>query len=227
MPLREGDRFYKSSRIIKDHAKYVRVLKTEDANKYFGLIVKVDYYLLDVKSNNSLCLIETNEEKVNLDIKSLPFIPNFGFDLYKKLTSGDSKCDVVYSYMYDPRNSFVSTIQSEEYRYTLVHSTTKKGNIFKYSSVNNRGHFGIPKVIFGESGLNDVIIDIDGDYGMTQGAIGIKVNTIEEANLLKKALLSDEFNEFLKSVLWSNFRIDWRLFTQLKSDFWKEFIKKD
>ena len=75
--------------------------------------------------------------------------------------------------------------------------------------------------------MNDVIIDIDGDYGMTQGAIGIKVNTIEEANLLKKALLSDEFNEFLKSVLWSNFRIDWRLFTQLKSDFWKEFIKKD
>jgi hypothetical protein len=93
--------------------------------------------------------------------------------------------------------------------------------------VNDRGHFGISKIIFGESGLNDVIIDMNGDYGMTQGAIGIKVSSVEEANSIKSVLLSEKFNVFLKSVLWSNFRIDWRLFTQLKKDFWKEFQNND
>ena len=27
--------------------------------------------------------------------------------------------------------------------------------------------------------------------------------------------------------MWSNFRIDWRLFTYFKKDFWKEFIDDD
>jgi hypothetical protein len=225
MPLREGDRFFKSSQIIKNNAKFVKILKTEDANKYFGLSIKVDYYLLDKKRINDLCLIEAKEEIVNLNIKKLQFIPNYGFDLYDRLTNGEIKCDVVYSYMYDPRNIFVSTEQTDEFKYPLVHSTTKKGNIFRFSSVNNRGHFGISKVIFGESGLNDVIIDMNGDYGMTQGAIGIRVDSIDEAICLKEVLLSDDFNKFLKSVLWSNFRIDWRLFTQLRKDFWKEFIR--
>jgi hypothetical protein len=227
MPLREGDRFYKSSQIIKNNAQYLKILKTEDANSHFGLSIKVDYYLLDKINRSEFCHIDTKEESVNLNIKSLQFIPNYGFDLYDRLTNDDEKCEVVYSYMYDPRNTFVSTEKNEEYKYTLVHSTTKKGNLFRYSSVNDRGHFGISKIIFGESGLNDVIIDMNGDYGMTQGAIGIKVSSVEEANSIKSVLLSEKFNVFLKSVLWSNFRIDWRLFTQLKKDFWKEFQNND
>lgn len=225
MPLRKGDRFFNSSKIIKSNAKFIRILKTEEANKYFGLSIKVDYYLLDKINKTHNCIIETKEETVNLDITKLEFIPNFDFELYDKLTKSDNKCEVVYSYMYDPRNTFVSSDKTEEFKYPLVHSTTKKGNIFRFSSVNDRGHFGISKIIFGESGLNDVIIDMDGEYGMTQGAIGIKVDSIEEAISIKEALLSDDFSKFLKSVLWSNFRIDWRLFTQLKKDFWKEFIK--
>ena len=47
-----------------------------------------------------------------------------------------------------------------------------------YSKVNDRGHFGIPKVIIGEAGINDVIIDIDGEYGLTNGEIGIKINNV-------------------------------------------------
>jgi hypothetical protein len=35
--------------------------------------------------------------------------------------------------------------------------------------------FGIPKVIFGESGINNVIVDTSGKYGLTQGAIGLKI----------------------------------------------------
>ncbi len=42
--------------------------------------------------------------------------------------------------------------------------------------------------------------------------------------LLKKALNTNKFKLLIDSCMWSNYRIDWRLFTYLKKDFWKEFI---
>jgi hypothetical protein len=91
-----------------------------------------------------------------------------------------------------------------------------------YSSRNDKGHFGIPKVIFGESGVYDVIIDMDGKYGMTQCAMAIPVESYEEAEKIKNVLLSDEFNKIIKSTSFGNFRIDWRMFTYFKKDWWKE-----
>ncbi len=60
---------------------------------------------------------------------------------------------------------------------------------------------------------------------MTQHSIGIKVETRQEAENIKKALESDKFKkEVLDSCKWSNYRIDWRLFCYFKKDFWKEFV---
>jgi len=59
---------------------------------------------------------------------------------------------------------------------------------------------------------------------MTQHSMAIQVSSLNEANNIKKVLLSEEFKEFLKTMMWSNFQIDWRLFGNLKKDFWKEFI---
>ena len=110
------------------------------------------------------------------------------------------------------------------YKYPLIHSTPKSGIRYKYSSINTKGHYGISKVIFGEAGINHVVVDNDGKYGMTQGAIAIQFSTINDGINIKKALLSDKFNTIILSCLCGNFRIDWRLFTYLKHDFWKEFI---
>ena len=97
-------------------------------------------------------------------------------------------------------------------------------NFRYYSKINNKGHFGISKVIFGESGINNTVIDMDGKYGMTQGAIAIIVNNKTEAENISKALLSKNFNNLIKSCIIGNFRIEWRLFTYFKKDFWKQFI---
>ena len=55
---------------------------------------------------------------------------------------------------------------------------------------------------------------------MTQHAMAIQDS---KSNLpkIKKALDSDQFREILDACSWSNFQIDWRLFTYLKKDFWK------
>jgi hypothetical protein len=44
-----------------------------------------------------------------------------------------------------------------------------------YSNRNDLGMFGVSKVIFGDSGINDVVIDMEGKYGMTQHAIALEV----------------------------------------------------
>jgi hypothetical protein len=85
--------------------------------------------------------------------------------------------------------------------------------------------FGVPKVIFGESGINDVIVDIEGKYGMTQGAIGLKIigntgRTIQDEGLyMKHALESREFSRVVDAMSFSNFRIDWRMFLYFRPDF--------
>ena len=43
--------------------------------------------------------------------------------------------------------------QSQEFKYPCVHSTPKAGIRYMYSKVNDRGHFGVSKVIFRESGI--------------------------------------------------------------------------
>ena len=52
---------------------------------------------------------------------------------------------------------------------------------YMYSSRNDNGHFGITKVIFGDSGVFNPLIDIEGNYGMTQHAMAIEVDDLEEA----------------------------------------------
>ena len=226
MPLREQDSFFKLSQIIKNNAEYVKILTQEQSKEFFGLSLKLDYYLLNKrKSSSKLTILENNVETKQINLLDYSFIPHYNFDLMRVFTNNpENQIKVVYSYVYDPRNTYVSSENTNEFCYPLIHSTPKNGIRFKYSSINNKGHFGIPKVIFGESGINDVIIDMNGQYGMTQGAIGIQINSIQEGEKIKNALLSENFQKFISGFIWSNFRIDWRLFTYLKQDFWKEFI---
>lgn len=79
-------------------------------------------------------------------------------------------------------------------------------------------------MIFGDNGLNNAIVDMDGEYGMSENSMAIEVSSVEEANNVKKCLLNDKFKKFIKTCIIGNFRIDWRLFKDFKKDFWKEFI---
>ena len=114
-----------------------------------------------------------------------------------------------------------STKKQGDFKYPLIHSTPKSGVRYYYSNTKDKGHFKIPKIIFGESGISEVIIDLDGKYGMTESAMAIEVKNETESKKLKKVLESNEFQDILNACSWSNFRIDWRLFAYMKNDFYK------
>jgi hypothetical protein len=175
-------------------------------------------------------------EKFNKIIKSMMFgnfridwnnFKTFKRDWWKEYVSIEN-CPVIYNRSnYGSDKKYVSKTESEEHKYPLVHATNKNGIRYMYSNCNDKGHFGVSKVIFGQTGINDVIIDLDGKYGMTEHAIAIEVTNLEEANNLKLALLSTKFKETLKSTMYSNFMIDWRIFTSFKRDWWKEYVDEE
>jgi hypothetical protein len=72
----------------------------------------------------------------------------------------------------------MSHTKTNEYKYPCVHSTPKTGVRYMYSKYNDRGHFGVAKVIFGESGIHLPVLDYKGEYGITHGAMGIKIDNI-------------------------------------------------
>ncbi len=207
---------------------YLEIHDTKDGMKVFKCGTRYDWYLLQ----KTKCFKETiiNDEKRNIssvDLSQLEFLPNYDFafliSLLKK--KDEEGVNILFSRNdYESRKKYVSEEETTEFKYPLIHSTPQKGVRYMYSSTNEHGLFGVPKIIFGESGINkSAIIDINGLYGMTQEAMAIHDN-IENFENIKKAIESDRFSKLLNACSWSNFRIDWRLFTYLRKNFWKEFV---
>ena len=207
--------------------KYLSMHNIQDGYKTFKCGTKYDWYLIKKTINNNNTIIRDEKGiEIEYDLNKLEWLPNYNIINIINLLGNtlNDNLEVIMNSSYHATRKHVSNTKTPEFKYPLIHSTPINEIRYKYSNINNKGHFGISKVIFGEAGINHVIIDIEGKYGMTQGAMAILINNENEANNIKKTLLSDNFNSILKACIWGNFRIDWKLFTYFKKDFWKEFI---
>jgi len=208
---------------------YLSIHGVKDGKQTFNCGTRYDWYLIQKIKNYTSTLVN-DEKNININIKldKFKWLPNYNISKIKTILADkdEEKCEIMYdrtSYGADKKNR-VSKVQSDEFKYTCIHSTPKSGIRYMFSNVNNRGHFGISKVIFGESGINTPVIDMEGKYGMTHGAMAIKVDNVKEAEIICKVIEGKKFNDIIKSCLFSSFRIDWNIFKDMKKDFWKEFI---
>lgn len=202
---------------------YLEIHDSNDGKKTFDCGTKYDWYLLQKKIPiYCIDVVDENGDHNWIDSRQWNWLPHSNFNNIKRLIDGHDKCSIV-----EPRSAYmstkksVSTIESKQFCYKLIHSTGKSGIRYLYSSCNNNGHFGIPKIIFGDSGIYNPIIDMDGIYGMSEHAIGIKISSENEGNEIINFLKSNYFQNILKSCIWSNFQIDRVLFTYFRKDFWK------
>lgn len=200
---------------------YLEIHSVEDGLKVFNAGTRYDFYCVEKrKKYKNTIVIDEKGVKNLINCEEWNFLPNYNINNLNKLLGKD--CRILFSRSaYGSDRPHVSDTMSDEFRYEVVHSITKSGPRIFYSTRCDRGFFEVPKVIFAESGLNDVIIDMSGRYGMTSHAFAIEVDNEEEALEIKKCLLSDRFKEIIKSCSWGNFAIDWRLFTYFKKDFYK------
>jgi hypothetical protein len=98
------------------------------------------------------------------------------------------------------KKDIVSTKKDNSYKYDLIYLTPKNGIRYMYSKINNKGHFGVSKIIIGETGMDNAINDWDGKYGMTQDSFGIIIDSKEEGDKILGALKTEEFKKIISEL---------------------------
>jgi len=207
--------------------EYLEIHSKPDGLKMFGVQTRYDWYILKNVPCFKKTTIKDETGKIqNIDLRKWDFLPNCYYGEVNRLLSNKNPLNVIYS-----RNQFgtdkdwTKETESKEYKYPLIHSTPIGEPRFYWTNTktppvkNEVEMFGQKKVVFGESGMNEVILDIDGKYGMTQGAIGLEIENKKQGILYKKALESEGFERILKALNFGNFRIDWRIFLYFRKDF--------
>ena len=208
---------------------YLEIHGIKDGQKVFNCGTRYDWYLIKKTNQYKNTIIVDEDGKQNeINLSELSWLANSNIlEINKILAKNDGeRCPIMYdrtAYGADKKDR-VSSKETPEFKYPCVHSTPKAGIRYMYSKVNDRGHFGVSKVIFGESGIYKPVIDMEGKYGMTHGAMAIQVDNLEEATFISKVIESDKFDKVIQSCIFSSFRIDWNIFKEFKKDFWKEFI---
>jgi len=209
---------------------YLSLNSKKTGLKTFGASTPYDWYIMQnsnsSNSKNTTVAFYDGVEEVNLS--KIPFLPNCEFKLFLSLLAkgDDEKCDLLWGCKYHSQNcKHLSKNESRIHKFPVIHQTGKNGVILRYSSKKS-DFFNIPKVIFGESDvIANSILDIDGNYAMTECSMAIGIKSQREGAQLQKALESEKFTNMLQnSFRWSQFRIDYRMFRYFRRDFWKEFI---
>lgn len=208
--------------------KYLSIHGIKDGQTTFKCGTRYDWYLIEHKNKYEKTRVnDENDNPIEINMNDFNWLPNSNIEFIKTLLSlpNEEKCNIIYSSSaYDPRRPWMSKTENDIFKYPCIQSTNKAGTLYKYSSINTKGLFNIKKVIFGFSGINTPIIDIEGKYGMTQHAMGIGFDNLEHAINIKKSLMSDKFKVILKSCLFSQYIIDWNIFSDMKKDFWSKLI---
>ena len=210
---------------ISNWMMYLSMHDITDGKKVFSAGTRYDWYVIKKTKpdeDDITTVLDYKRTEWELYLPEWQWLPNYNLDIINGLLSGGRKgVDVMKDSSYHTISEYVSKSKSDKFCHPLIHATNKSGIRYMYSNTNTRGHFGISKIIFGDSGINKVVVDLDGKYGMTEHVIAIKVSEKKEVEELKSALLSDKFDDVIKSCSFSSFQIDWRLFTYFRKDFYK------
>lgn len=216
----------KSKKIIELH-----IHNEKDGIKVFGADTRYDFYCLKNEDcNNFKSIIRCQDGTFDSsDLSKLDFIPNGEFSKISSLMASinEEKTIVLYSrsiYGTDKQN--VSKEKDDTFKYPVVYTVPKGDTLnLMYSSVNDKGHFGLPKLIWSNGRIISVgsFIDKNGDYGLTQFSYAI-VDSVENLEKIKKAFDSKEFRRIMELSSVGDMSINRKVIATFKKDFWREFI---
>jgi hypothetical protein len=220
---------HKIQKILTDKSiLYLEIHNEKDGVKTFSANTRYDWYVLHNINYKEKTEIKDEDGIITLNnINIMRFIPNSKFDIITSLTSSQNKVDIIHSESaYEPRKKWMSSIKNDEYKYPCIYSINKN-NIpsFKYSNINDKGHFGISKVIWG-GGATGFILDENGDYGLTQWASAI-TDDKNKLILIKKALESNTFNNIIKSISVSKQEINYKILKEFNKNFYVTINKME
>ena len=201
---------------------FLKTFSKKDGLKIFGCSTLVDYYLIENRPVYKNTIIHGQDNKiVNIDINEWNFLPSGCFEEIKNILGTNQ---VIYSrslYGTDKKNIKMKPI--DDFVLPVVHNMTKKDGLGFVYSKEDKGQFGVKKVILSFGRHQYPYNDWKGEYGMSQICYGLEIENEEEGEKIVNAIKSDKFKDILKYTKWSTFQTDWRMFKYFKKDFWKEF----
>lgn len=210
---------------------YLSIHNEKDGMETFGAETRYDYYVLqNIPNDESETLVKFQDgEFKKLLLDDMEFIPNGGIDLLNSLLAkeGEEKVTVLHSFSnYETRKSWVSKTQNDEFNHPCVYTVNYLSQpTFYYSSTNENGHFGIPKVIWSNGRISSVgsYIDDTGEFGLTQFSYAI-VDEVENLPFIKRTLDSLKFKKLMELCAVGQLTINHKVISTFRKDFWKDFI---
>jgi len=213
---------------------YLEFHDLRDGVKTFGAQTSYDFYCVRNTENlgNFNTKVKCIDGKIErVDISKMEFIPNGMFDVFQKLIDkdgGEKRINTLFSrsaYGNDKKN--MNREKTEEFQFPCIYTTQKDGSInFLYSNTKSNGHFGIPKVIWSNGGATTPIVDINGEYGVTNFSYAI-IDEPENLERIKEAMLTPEFLKLMKFAQGKSslHRYDYNAISLFRKDFWVDFLK--
>ncbi len=223
--------------IKERHVCYLETNDRESGVKMFGVQTAYDWYILKNSSSIGFTNIKSkNNEIVNVDLKRMEFIPNSMLnEIYKLIAKpSETRVNVLHSFSDyfvhpggDKSKPWMSKTKSEEFKYPCIYSILKDGTKSLYfSKTKEKGHFGIPKVIF-SNGTSLPFVDHKGDYGLTQFAYAV-IDSPSVLQLISKAMLTTKFLDIMNACqLIGKHRYSSKALSLFRCDFWKEFVDEN
>ena len=221
--------------IKENNLIYLSMTSFKESQKIFsGVSTNFDYYLVqNIKTNNNITIISDidniNNDKskeYKIDLNNWNFIPSGNFNKFKKILTKNNNVKILHERsMYGTDKKNTNKIKNNIFKYPICNSINKDGSINFIYSNNIDGHFGIPKVIW-SNGAGDPIIDINGDYGMSEFSSAI-VDNKTNLKKIKDAMISERFINLMKYLVFKeNHTYNYKIIALFKKDFYKYFLPK-
>jgi len=194
-----------------------------EGTKVFGAATRYDWYVMENKPVYTTTSVRDEIGKIhNIDLREWNFLPNYMIDEVKSILGEQ---EVIYSRSaYGNDKKWMAKEVNKPHPYPVVYSQTMDGNTIWGSEVNNRGHYGVKKVILSMNEKQYPFNDHSGMYAMSTIIFGLPISTKQEGDSIVAAINSDKFKEIIKATKWSTFQTEWRMFKYFRKDFWKDFI---
>jgi len=213
--------------------KFLSIHNEKDGMNTFGAETRYDYYVLqNVSNDGSETTIRFQDGEIkNIVLDKMEFIPNGGIDLLDRLIAkdGEETVEMIHSYSdYETRKTWMSKTQTNEFIHPVVYTVDYLSQpTFHYSSTNQKGHFGKPKVIWSNGRISSIgnYVDETGEYGLTQFAYAI-VDDVENLNNIKIALDSKKFKNLMELCAVGQLTVNHKVVSKFRKDFWREFINE-
>lgn len=211
--------------IKKYQLVYLEIHNQKDGAKVFKCNTRYDWYLLTKTApKDKTTIIDEKGVVHHISLKDWPFIPNFMFEeIDTILAKGDEKkCEILKDRSnYGTDKKHVSKIKTEEFKYPVANSVTKKNTLtFRWANTDENGHFGISKIIYGTGYGTGFVSDKNGEFGLTEWCAGI-VAPVEEHPIILEAIRSDVFSNIKKAIAVTTAEISTKNLRLFKENWWR------